>query len=59
MVTNVCYLVTLALVCFHSWYRQRNPIVLWHTDIGRVIEEMLGYAVEIMNGIYMRASVTR
>jgi hypothetical protein len=41
------------LCVFHPWFRQRNPIVLRHTDIGRVIEEQWGYAVETTNERYM------
>jgi hypothetical protein len=47
------------LCIFHSWFRQRNPIVLRHTDIDRVIGEQWGYDTEITNEKYMRASVTR
>jgi hypothetical protein len=38
---------------------QRNPTVHSHIDIGRVIGEQRGYATEITNGRYMRASVTK
>jgi hypothetical protein len=36
-----------------------TPLVLRHTDTGRVIREQRGYATEIMNERYMRASLTR
>jgi hypothetical protein len=53
MATVVCYLVSIFCV-FHSWFRQRNPIVLRHTDIGRLIGEKWGYATKIMNERYTR-----
>jgi hypothetical protein len=59
MVTSVCYLVMLPLVYLSFVVRQRNPIVLHHTNIGHVIGEQQGYTTKIMNGRYMRASVTR
>jgi hypothetical protein len=59
MMTNVCYLVTLAVVYLSFVVSVAQPIVLWHTDIGRVIGEQQGYATEIMNGRYMRANVIR
>jgi hypothetical protein len=41
------------LLCgFHSSFQQRNPVVLRHSDIGRVIEKQRGYAGEISNGRY-------
>jgi hypothetical protein len=53
-----CVLSGYASLCiFHSWFRQRNLVVLHHTNIGRVIGEQQGYAVEITNERYMRASV--
>jgi hypothetical protein len=47
------------LCIFHSWFRQRNPIVLYHIDIERLIREQRSYATKILNKRYMRASVTR
>jgi hypothetical protein len=32
------------LCIFHSWFGQRNPVVLCHTDIWRVIGEQRDYA---------------
>jgi hypothetical protein len=37
---------------FHSWFRQHNPFILWHIDIGHAIGEQQGYATEIMNKRY-------
>jgi hypothetical protein len=53
MVTVAFDLVSVLCV-FHSWLRQRNPIILWHIDIGRVNREQRGYAAKITNGRYTR-----
>jgi hypothetical protein len=53
MTTVVCYLV-FVLCVFHSWFRQCNPIILWHTDIRCAIGEQRSYAAEIMNRRYIR-----
>jgi hypothetical protein len=38
---------------FRLWFRQRNPVVLRHTNIRHVIGEQQSYAIKIMNGRYM------
>jgi hypothetical protein len=58
MTTIACYLVYVLYV-FHSWFWQRNPVVLWHTDIRRVIGEQWDYATKIMNGRCTNGRCTR
>jgi hypothetical protein len=52
MSSSLCAYLVSDLCTFRSWFRQRNPVVLLHTNIKRVIGEHQGYAVEIMNGRY-------
>jgi hypothetical protein len=56
MVIVACYLVSASCI-FRSWFQQQNPIVLWHTDIGRVIKEQRGYAAKITNRRYTRQTL--
>jgi hypothetical protein len=53
MTTVACYLVSVLYV-FHSWFWQHNLVVLWHTNIRRLIKEQQGYAGDIMNRRYTR-----
>jgi hypothetical protein len=53
MMTVACYLMSILCV-FRPWFQQRNPVVLRHTDIGRVIGEQRGYVTKIMNGRYTK-----
>jgi hypothetical protein len=53
MMTIVCYLVSESCVCFSHNFGSVNLFFLLHTDIGRVIGEQRGYAIEIMNERYM------
>jgi hypothetical protein len=49
----------LDLVYLSFMVSAKNPVVVYHTDIERVIEEQQDYTDKIINARYMRASVTR
>jgi hypothetical protein len=52
MIVACCLIFVSCTFC--SLFRQHNSVVLQHTSIRRVIGEQRSYAVEIMNGRYMR-----